>query len=240
MSGSVSSKRSGGNSLILCLDVANNKSYKTTSGWSDLSGSSNDDAVISNSPTYDKSNGGSLTFNGTNNYVELPNTSQTKLTGLKQVTIDVWVSPSSFSGTGNRYIYAQFYTGGNTSCGIYLTTGGNFVFGYRDNVQNNSGLLKTLTSTSTLSINKIYNLVATFDAGVATKLYINGVLDNTSVQTNNISSVNPDFIRVSKLDSLTSDFYSGKIYSVSVYKTTLSASDVSKNYSSNKRKFGLN
>jgi hypothetical protein len=55
--------------LVLALDAANTKSYPGSgTTWTDLSGNSNT-GTLTNGPTYSSANGGSLSFDGTNDYV---------------------------------------------------------------------------------------------------------------------------------------------------------------------------
>jgi len=57
--------------LVLCLDVGNTKSYPGSgTTWTDLSGNGNN-GTLTNGPTYSSSNGGSLVFDGTNDYFAL-------------------------------------------------------------------------------------------------------------------------------------------------------------------------
>lgn len=56
--------------LVLYLDAANFRSYPGTgSTWFDLSGAGNH-ATLYNSPTWSSTNGGTFTFNGTNQYAQ--------------------------------------------------------------------------------------------------------------------------------------------------------------------------
>ncbi|MEK9696312.1 MAG: hypothetical protein VW270_11135, partial [Candidatus Poseidoniales archaeon] len=57
--------------LVLCYDAANNRSYpKTGTTWTDLAGSN--DGTLTNGPTFDTTNGGSIVFDGTNDRVAIP------------------------------------------------------------------------------------------------------------------------------------------------------------------------
>ena len=57
------------NGLVLYLDAANKKSYPGSgTTWTDLSGNNNT-GTLTNGPTFDSNNGGSIVFDGTNDYV---------------------------------------------------------------------------------------------------------------------------------------------------------------------------
>ena len=56
--------------IVLCLDAANSRSYPGTgTTWSDLAESNN--GTLTNGPTFDAGNGGSIVFDGSNDYVNL-------------------------------------------------------------------------------------------------------------------------------------------------------------------------
>ena len=58
--------------LVLALDAGNLKSYPTTgTTWTDLSGRGNT-GTLTNGPTYSSANGGSIVFDGVNDYVTVP------------------------------------------------------------------------------------------------------------------------------------------------------------------------
>ena len=73
-------------SLILCLDAANTKSYPGSGAtWTDLSGNGNN-VTLTNGPTYSSVDGGSIVFDGTNDYADFfaPNLGTT-------TTVEMWV-----------------------------------------------------------------------------------------------------------------------------------------------------
>jgi hypothetical protein len=58
--------------LVLCLDAGNIKSYPGSGNtWIDLSGNGND-GTLTNGPTFNSDNKGSIIFDGVNDYVTLP------------------------------------------------------------------------------------------------------------------------------------------------------------------------
>ena len=57
--------------LVLCYDAANDRSYPNTgTTWTDLAGSNN--GTLTNGPTFDTTNGGSIVFDGTNDRISIP------------------------------------------------------------------------------------------------------------------------------------------------------------------------
>ena len=59
------------NGLVLYLDAANNKSYVSGStSWNDLTGNKNV-GTLTNGPTFNTGSGGSIVFDGVDDYVNL-------------------------------------------------------------------------------------------------------------------------------------------------------------------------
>ena len=59
------------NGLVLLLDAADNNSYSGSgTTWSDLSGNNNT-GTLTNGPTFGSTNGGTIVFDGTNDYAEI-------------------------------------------------------------------------------------------------------------------------------------------------------------------------
>ncbi len=77
-------------SLVLYLDAANPRSYVSGSSvWTDVSRGGNNGA-LTNGPTYSSANGGSILFDGTNDYVSIPDINVTN-----QISIEAWVYANS-------------------------------------------------------------------------------------------------------------------------------------------------
>ena len=59
------------NGLVLSLDAADRNSYPGTgTTWRDMSGNGNN-GTLTDGPTFNSNNGGSIVFDGTNDYVAL-------------------------------------------------------------------------------------------------------------------------------------------------------------------------
>ena len=61
--------------LVLYLDAANNRSYPGSgTTWTDLSRGGNN-GTLTNGPTFNGANGGSIVFDGTNDFIDCGNAS---------------------------------------------------------------------------------------------------------------------------------------------------------------------
>ena len=76
------------NGLVLYLDAANRQSYVSGStSWNDISNNGNT-GTLTNGPTFNSGSGGSIIFDGTNDYITLPNG---LLSGTGDFTVNQWI-----------------------------------------------------------------------------------------------------------------------------------------------------
>jgi hypothetical protein len=80
--------------LILYLDAANTKSYASGStAWNDLVGTNN--GTLINGPTFNSANGGSIVFDGTNDYVNLGQPSLLTFNNTSSYSLSFWINKKS-------------------------------------------------------------------------------------------------------------------------------------------------
>jgi len=85
--------------LVLCLDAGDGKSYGGSgSTWTDRSGNGSN-GTLTNGPTFDSENGGSIDFDGTNDVVG-PNTFDYDDSG-GSFTVCAWVNPDTFTSSNS-------------------------------------------------------------------------------------------------------------------------------------------
>lgn len=160
-------------SLLIALDSADKNSYPGTgASWNDLTFSGNNSTLV-NSPTFNAGDaGGSLTFNGTNQYV--PTLSGN---GLSTFTISMWFRTTS-SGTGPSYWQHPQLTGKSSAGGTSGDFGIHVVGG---NIGYWTGLSNPDSSWSGASVNNNrWTSVTVVANGSTTSLYLNGVLQTGS------------------------------------------------------------
>ena len=217
--------------LVLYLDAANTKSYPGSgTAWSDLSRSGNN-GVLTNGPTFNSGNGGSIVFDGTNDYAQ---TTSNPIANDSSFTLETWVNFTNFNNSlfrpiidcGNLGVGSLGYClAKNTSNNLYLAINTGFV-----------GISNTITN------NIWYHIVATASktANYTMSIYLNSVLGTvnasaiTSVLTNSQTS-----IRLMSNYVGTVLYSQGNIGITRIYNKALTPQEIQQNYNATKSRYGL-
>jgi hypothetical protein len=223
--------------LVLSLDAANVKSYPGSgTTWRDLSGNSNN-GTLTNGPTFSSANGGSIVFDGTNDYVATP------IQNLdRPCTFSTWVNFNNLTGfqtligqdTSASIIRGRFYfqKAGATSGGLIL------------NVVNFSIVLSSNSIVIANAINPVvtnqwYNYSAVLTT-TTLALYENGILQNTVNDSNTFLTPNTTItLNAGYYNNSIVDYINGKSSSFQIYNRALSASEVLQNYNATQARFNL-
>ena len=210
--------------LVLYLNAADRNSYTSGSAtWQDLSGNGNSGS-LTNGPTFNSANGGSIQFDGNDDYISMRNF----IGNVTTFTVCKWINLSS--NQTSRTIFSNYITAGGT----------NWVTGISDIATNvikfYLGGGSNLYSTYPLVINTWYHVCVTYNNGNPS-IYINGILNNTTAGTISFSSLatNNDIGRLGD----GRQYFNGKISNIQVYNRALSATEVQQNYNASKSRFGL-
>ena len=207
--------------LVLNLDAGDTNSYPGSgTTWTDLSSNSNN-GTLTNGPTYSSADGGSIVFDGTDDYVsETSGLSDSFLQG--DWTISFWVNFDAItnSSTSGR-ILLQHGTN-STRRGLHLE-------------QRNSRVMIGLYSddlggSQTLSASTWYNI--TFTLNNTTRLqqiFIDGSLDNSRTANGAYVGTGSN-TRIGGRVLSFSSYLDGKISNVVAYNRVLSAQEISQNY----------
>jgi hypothetical protein len=220
------------NGLIFSLDAADRTSYPGTgTAWNDLVGNNN--STLTNGPTFNSGNKGSIVFDGTNDYV---NCGSSVGGGYINITACIWVYPQR----NDNYYFARYILGSNGWIITSVLVGGNRVFTVDGREQGGGGnYFQILTTTSFPTNNIWYHLCYTKNAN-NWRLYVNGNLEaNSNVGTGTIpfSSAGSDTLDIG---GLSGDIYcQGRISNAQIYNRALSAQEILQNYNNTKSRFGL-
>jgi Concanavalin A-like lectin/glucanases superfamily/Secretion system C-terminal sorting domain len=164
-------------------------------------------------------------FNGTSNYIMVPNTSG--LSGFNDITISAWVNMSQFSGI-QGVVTKWFFTlncGSNTD--NYNASFSSNSINFATNNNNLSGFFCPQTFTSgDLNVWKHFVFVSNSTTGIS--IYINGVLAGTAATSGGIcSSTNPLYFGAV---NPTTRFLNGKLDDIGIWNRALTACEISKLY----------
>ena len=223
--------------LVLALDAADRNSYPGSgTNWSDLSGNGYSGTLI-NDPTFSSDNGGSIVFDGVNDYVSCSNISSSI---YQDITISSWVNFNVFDGIGFSVIRipVEKPTADLTYLYIYRNPGwSNGLFSFLCTYVKTDTTIATRQHYSPndyFKSNTWYNLVAMYDSTGRSKFYANGtLLVNTAPDAQFSRWVNviggPTF-------QLT---LNGVSPGMQIYNRALSETEILQNYNGQKSRFGL-
>lgn len=219
--------------LVLYLDAANTRSYPGTgTTWSDLSRGGNNGTLV-NGPTFNSGNGGSIVFDGSNDYVTLGSLS---LLTSNTFTLELWIK---FNVLTNGVYYTMFSYGGYVSGGWLLQREGATISSNKLRFAfNGTGFWDT--STSFTSTGTWKNIVLLVLNGIPQLIYVNGISDTlTLTGTGTLSISNPKQIDIGRRTDINSQYSNANISKVSIYNRALSSTEILQNYNATKTRFGL-
>ena len=231
------------NGLVLALDAGNTKSYTSGSTtWRDISGNGFNGSFV-NGPTFNNQNGGSIVFDGSNDYISFGSFSTTSSLSFTSgsFTLEHWVKPTALQPGTYFGLTNMILTKGPANTFNYatqITTSGSVSFIHRDNSE--SLIFNTFTIGNIL--NTISHLVFTANSsGTQILLYVNGILSGTQNLTGKpITPYNNDLVSVGGGNlGNTNAVFIGNIYVNRIYNRTLSAQEILQNYNAGKTRFGL-
>ena len=211
--------------------VSSFNSISNTNGttWRDLIGNGNTGTLV-NGPTYSSANGGSIVFDGTNDYVDCGNTaSLSAIGGTTTITVSGWAYYTAYGGGGQPY--SVITVKGNPW--TWLLENPSNTFRFRITA---GGADVAVPDTSTHLLNTWYNVVGTYD-GSNMKIYVNGVLKNTQAQTGTLAT-NSETAKIGTFQG-TNYNLTGRISNVSVYNRALTAAEVSQNFNALRSRFSI-
>jgi hypothetical protein len=224
--------------LVLCLDAANKRSYPGSgTTWIDKVGGN--DGTLINGLTFSSDNGGSLSFDGGDDYVDLNSFDFFAYCDYnKPFTIRSIIKLTSSS---TQQIFGHQLRGGSYGGIALQILGQKFRLGMFKDLSNNR-----ILDSSTLPLNKVYDLVATFDGidlSTGFGLYVNGfrdlaASDNSGSITSSVEAASSGpYIGFRGVPSFRDLAFVGSLYSCSIYNRALSAKEVLQNYEATKGRY---
>ncbi len=226
--------------LVLALDAADTNSYpRTGTSWTDLTGNANN-GTLTNGPTFSNSNGGVITIDGIDDYINLGNASSIKM-GTNNFTISTWIKILTQTGSPNYKLVITSKQAPAAAAG--------YGFAWNDSVNkflwstaNGSSSSEIFTTNTWSSLVNVWaNIVMIRQNGATNNghFYINGVYESLA---SSATVLNVD-TNTNMTIGNTADFYSlywfkGTYGTVQIYNRALTATEVLQNYNATKSRFG--
>ena len=213
--------------LAFCLDAANKRSYPGTgTTWTDIIGSNI--GTLTNGPTFDAANAGSLIFDGTDDYVALSNS-------MIDPNQD-WTLFFSINRSASQT--STIICGPNQSLQVRIDGTGYWVDHWQVLHSTVAGVVRFTNfgprGSSNRSLGVWYNAAIT-KSSYTYSLYIDGefnqsVTDGSSVTFNNSPN---------EIGSRTAhaEFLAGKLANLSFYNRALTAAEILQNYEATKGRY---
>ena len=218
------------NGLVLNLDAGNANSYPVTgTTWFDLASGNN--GTLVNGPTYDATSGGSILFDGTNDYANFGNV-QSLNSLTSGVTIGAWIKSSSTT-TYSAILQKWYQSGMQGGFQLFISSGGILTLAIGDFITGYSGGSSTV---SVITGSWVY-VTATYDMN-AIKIYINGVLNSTTSLVRSVVNSNNATLFLGQ-DDYGGRFFRGNISSATVHNRALTSTEILSNFNSTRGRFGL-
>lgn len=222
--------------LVLALDAANPNSYPGSgTAWYDLTPNKNKGTLI-NAPTFDPANAGSIEFDGIDDYVSVPNSSELTFTdgagNDKPFTIAFWIKTDDLRNGRIIQKTNEFKIAGNNSSQYYIflyTDASSYIGGRK-------------VSGIRYIANKWQYLTYTYDGqGISTgtnsmKIYIDG--DFTAITSAGTLGTYAGMTNTGNPIEI-GDNTEMNLSCVTFYNRVLSSTEVLQNYNALKGRFGL-
>ena len=174
----------------------------------------------------------SLSFNGTNAYIECSDQAHLRLTTA--ATVEAWIKISSTANSG--VIAGKLYhSGSQWGYGLFANSDGVFAGAAPGQVSftvgRNWNSMRSVLSSTILSTGTWYHVAGTFD-GQILKIYINGVLDNTTDIGSSYVIIPPTEypFSIGKFSAEFARYFNGLIDEVNVWNIARTGEQISATY----------
>lgn len=222
--------------LVLSLDAANIKSYVSgITTWTDLS-RSGINGTLTNGPTFDSTNGGSIVFDGLDDYIELgsivANTNNPLMLNGSSLTLSAFIKKSTGGDSFQRVIDKSTSSSNVGGYGMWVD---GQQLGYSVNGNNWRS-----NSTTSCPLN-VWNQITITATTSSVTAYVNGTLTPGGFYAGTFSTPpnTTTNLRIATWYNATGREFKGNIAYVSIYNRALSQQEILQNFNATRARFGI-
>jgi hypothetical protein len=207
------------NGLVLVVDAANTKSYPGSGTvWNDLSGNTIT-GTLTNGPTFSGGNGGSIVFDGVDDYVGLNQIGTTSV-----FSHEIFLRPTQITKD-------QMYIGYSNINAHYVRITNSRAF-----LSVSAGGQRTLQHSEPLVNNQVYHIVSIYN-GIQLKIYVNNNLTAGTVINQTLAGWGTD--RIGRWLDADQRSFVGDIYCLRTYNRELSPQEILQNFNATRSRFNI-
>ena len=221
--------------LVLALDAGNPKSYPGSgTTWTDLVSTTS--GALNNGPTYNSSNGGSISFDDVNDFVRF---TRTDVNGgsfaYSNITCNLWVNPGSSQntsdGTANNLITVE---------NAFEISIGNRSNGFSSLYYASNPWAWYGTNTDVVK-NDEWNMITFVHATTGRWLYVNGQQVFYRGDSGNLTAGSATYPYLTLMGRYTgtSNPAGGLLSNVQLYSRVLTPSEIQQNFNATRSRYGI-
>jgi len=216
--------------LILAVDAANKRSYESGTSWHDLS-ASNLTGTLTNGPTFSDLNGGFISLDGSNDYVDFGNDA---ITPALPFSMQMWVNFPTLGTNEPMFVssyhssnYFGFWTQKNPSNLLKMHIGDG----------STAGTTHRRTGTGPEITNNVwYNLAFVWRGVTDMSIYIDGVAQSVSYDGSG-GALSYGSGKPSRLGYFRTHYAESKTAQILIYSKGLTADEAKQNYQATRGRF---
>lgn len=222
------------NGLVFWLDPKMQTSYAGSgTAWNDLSGNDYDGTLI-NGPTFDSSEGGSIKFDGSNDYADF---SASAIPSGNEITFSIWYE--GFSPSLASSAFSSVNSNGGREINVHLPWSDNTL--YFDCGSNGGGSdwdrISKLMAVSERTGWNNWVFWKNASTGIM-KIYKNGTQWHSGTgKTKPLGT--STYFQLGRFSNANSNYDNGGIGAIHIYDRGLSDTEITHNYNAQKVRFGL-
>jgi hypothetical protein len=194
--------------------------------------------TLTDGPTFDGANIGSLSFDGSDDYVD---TGTSFLKTNDNVTLEAFINHDSNSGT-HFFLYEGQSDGFGTPVEFHFHVDSGYlqVFFTGISLGGSSVSAASITAGEWNHVAVVFSNLSNV-SGASSKLYLNAVeIDSVSGATVDIGSMPTSNLLIGKPFSTSQGrLYNGKVAAVKVYNKSLTVQEIKKNFNATRRRYGI-
>ena len=223
------------NGLVLNVDAGFTPSYPTTNTtWYDVSSAGNN-GTLTNGPTYSLTNGGSIVFDGVDDYAQITSPFGNIDWSSRAWSFSAWMKLNSL---GDRCL-VNLNSANSTDyivTNVFYSNGGSYWYFIKNSASTQTNFT---TPGGTFTTNEIFYFTMTYNGNGLSTSNINFYKNGTQVATSGGGSAGLGNMSGLQIGGGNNYPMNGNVYNFLMYNREISSLEVLQNYNAQKGRFGL-